>query len=609
MTVRALPYQRFKDPEVQRAFDALSQAIQEGNGERGDPKNRWLTVNDAFNGVLTTLILGGGDGSGSPSGAGGILPPGAPGGPGGGGVFNPVGPVIDSLIDSVRNDPFFIFLGEQIKLISMPELPGSVAKQIEAAQNQVDDLMVAQQVLVDAALSQQGSSITSLQTITDTQATQITTLQTGVSGNSSAIVTLQTTTDSQATQITTLASRTTAAESSVSNLMSTTPTSAAWWTGLKTQADNATSNVSMLMSTTPTSALWWSGLKSQADAATSSVTMLMSATPTSASWWSGLSTDVANSKSSIANLMSTTPTSAQWWSGLKTQVDNASAQIVNLQSTTPTSASWWAQLNSTVNGNSASIQTLQNTTNGLSAQYSVKLDVNGAVSGFGLASSSGLGSRFYVRADRFAVGSPGVADINSDANVPFIVQTGPGSWGGPGVYIKDASIASASIDSAKIISLDAGKVTFGQMSGERINVNTLYADRIVSNSIARTRYYSQTGTRPANGQTQDLALSWDYTFQASPGTPVILKLEVGMATAVTQYQVYWDMWSYNGWSLFWDVYYKNGQELGSRYLYSATSRAVTVPAGQVAWFNVRASANNNGGYFGLVDMFITEQRA
>lgn len=572
MTVRALPYQRFKDPEVQRAFDALSQAIQEGNGERGDPKNRWLTVNDAFNGVLTTLILGGGDGSGSPSGAGGLLPP---GGPGGGG-FTPVGPVIDAIIADILKDPFFIFLGDKINLLSgPPDMTGSINNLLEQVQNALQQ----GQDLLSSAIGQQGSAIVTLQQTTADQATSLTAIGTRTAASESAIITLNQTTATQATQINSISTRTSNAESSITQLNQTTATQATSLTNLTTRTANAESSISNLMSTTPTSA----------------------------AWWQGLSTDVGNAKSNISNLMSTTPTNAQWWSSLKTSVDNSASQIVNLQSTNPTSAAWYQQLSTTVGNHTAAIQqhagTLYDPNTGLwNAQYSVKIQDGDKVAGFGLASSTGLGSRFYIRADRFAIADPsGVSDAN-DPRVPFIVQNGT-------VYIKRAMIEDASIDSAKIASLDAGKVTFGQMHGDRINVNTLYADRIVSNSIAKTEYYNQSGTRPANGQTQDLALSWGYGFRSSPGTPVILKLELGMATAVTQYQVYWDMWSYNGWSLFWDVYYKNGQELGSRYLYSATSRAVTVPAGQVAWFNVRASANNNGGYFGLVDMFITEQRA
>jgi hypothetical protein len=125
-------------------------------------------------------------------------------------------------------------------------------------------------------------------------------------------------------------------------------------------------------------------------------------------------------------------------------------------------------LSTTVNGNTASIQTQATSIDGLSAQYTVKVDVNGYVSGFGLATTAYNAapySSFYVRADRFAIGSPGQAGI-----VPFVVQTSPIIVNGVevpvGVYmdaaylkngtITTAKIGDAAIDNAKIAALAVG---------------------------------------------------------------------------------------------------------------------------------------------------------
>ena len=581
MTVRALPKIRFQHPEVQQAYDALSQAMQEGNGERGDPKNRWLTVGDAFNGVMTTLILGGGDGSGKPGGANGLLPP------GGGGGYTLVGPVIDGIIAEILKDPFFIFLGQRIELLSgPPDMTGSVNNLLQQASNALKE----GQDLLSAALTQQGSSIATLQTTTDTQAQQITTLQTNVSGNSSAIVTLQRTTADQATSLTALGTRTSASESAIQTLNQTTATQATQISSLTTRAGNAESSITQLNQTTASQATALTNLTTRTSNAESSISNLLSTTPTSASWWQGLSTDVANSKSSISNLLSTTPTSAQWWSSLKTQVDNATSQIVNLQSTTPTSAQWWTQLSTTVNNNTAAIQqhgsTLYDPTNGLMAQYSVKIDNSGAVSGFGLASDSSLGSRFYIRADRFAIGSPGSGDSGSDANVPFIVQTGSGWWGGPGCYIKYAAIQDSSIDTAKI--------------------KELHAERIISGSIARTQSYYQSGTYTASGQST-LAESWGYQFNNSPYRPVLLRLEWEMLSALNLTYAHMDLWSVNGWSIGWDAYYKWGNQIQQRHLYSSAVFYVTVPANQFLWFNAYIAHSGDGGTSGAANFYITEQ--
>jgi hypothetical protein len=91
----------------------------------------------------------------------------------------------------------------------------------------------------------------------------------------------------------------------------------------------------------------------------------------------------------------------------------------------------------------------------INAKYTVKVDVNGYVSGYGLISTANNGtptSDFTVRADRFAVGSPSGPGIAPQ--VPFIVYTTPQVIGGQavpaGVYMREAFIANGTIDSARI---------------------------------------------------------------------------------------------------------------------------------------------------------------
>lgn len=83
-----------------------------------------------------------------------------------------------------------------------------------------------------------------------------------------------------------------------------------------------------------------------------------------------------------------------------------------------TLASQISTLQTHLNGNTASIQTLQSVTNGLAAQYMVKTDVNGYVSGFGLYNSGGS-SQFIVLANKFALVTPGASP-----KVPFAMSNG-----------------------------------------------------------------------------------------------------------------------------------------------------------------------------------------
>lgn len=90
-------------------------------------------------------------------------------------------------------------------------------------------------------------------------------------------------------------------------------------------------------------------------------------------------------------------------------------------------------LQTEVGENLASLQTTQLVVDGLTAQYMVKTDVNGFVSGFGLYSDS-ESSDFIVNASNFAVVTPGenpqypfiIGLVNGSAQ---IVMTAPTYWG------------------------------------------------------------------------------------------------------------------------------------------------------------------------------------
>lgn len=102
-----------------------------------------------------------------------------------------------------------------------------------------------------------------------------------------------------------------------------------------------------------------------------------------------------------------------------------------------TLASSISTVQTTVDGHTASIQTIQTVQDGIKAEYMVKLDVDGYVSGFGLYNSAGS-STFVVNADKFAIGKLGATDV-----LPFQVV-------GNVVYMNVAMIEDATITGAKI---------------------------------------------------------------------------------------------------------------------------------------------------------------
>jgi hypothetical protein len=118
----------------------------------------------------------------------------------------------------------------------------------------------------------------------------------------------------------------------------------------------------------------------------------------------------------------------------------------------------------------------------LSNQYSVKIDNNGAVAGFGLSSTGPVGnitSEFIVNADRFAIVSN--ASNPNTATTPFAVVPA-GTVDGvnipAGVFMTDAFIRNGSIVSAKIGTLSADKITTGFINAARIQTNTIDASKI-----------------------------------------------------------------------------------------------------------------------------------
>lgn len=150
-------------------------------------------------------------------------------------------------------------------------------------------------------------------------------------------------------------------------------------------------------------------------------------------------------------------------------VQTGGSVITNRTGATATS---WNQLQSILRGSDGQLissaqlkidmETRVGVDNWLLAKWEVKTDINGYVSGFGLAQDAKQNatpySRFIVRADQFAIGSPITVNgtiTGQVQSVPFIVQntqttTPDGTIVQPGVYIDTAIIKAASIGKAKI---------------------------------------------------------------------------------------------------------------------------------------------------------------
>lgn len=186
-----------------------------------------------------------------------------------------------------------------------------------------------------------------------------------------------------------------------------------------------------------------------------------------------------------ATVYDTTTGVAATYSGLQSEI-TARANADSALSSSITS------LTTTVNGNTASIQTNTSSINGVEAKYSVKVDNNGHVSGFGLISTANNGtvtSSFIVAADRFAIARPfNSSNTNVSTDYPFKVISNNFTYaadGTPipqGVYIKDAFIHNSQITNAKIGDATITSAKIFDLSATKISSGTITIDN--SNSIA-----------------------------------------------------------------------------------------------------------------------------
>jgi hypothetical protein len=134
------------------------------------------------------------------------------------------------------------------------------------------------------------------------------------------------------------------------------------------------------------------------------------------------------------------------------------------------------------------------------ASYVLQVNANGAVAGMVIeanATDSGTTSTaVQFVADKFAIwDGSGAAASNSIA--PFIVTAATtinGESVPAGVYMTNAFIKNGSIESAKIGTLSADKITFGSMHGDRITAGTINANRINGGVIQSTDLSNNTST-------------------------------------------------------------------------------------------------------------------
>jgi len=300
---------------------------------------------------------------------------------------------------------------------------------------------------------------------------------TGVSANASAISGLTTRVTNTENATTTNSSDITSLENTVNDGatgVNATATAVSGLTTRVTATENATTansaDITALENTVNDSSTGVTATATALSSLTTRVTNTENATTANSSDITALENTVNDSSTGVN-------ATASALSSLTTTVTNQGNEITAAVSDITT-------LNTTVGNNSTSIQTNATSINGLHGQYTVKIDTNGHVSGFGLANTTVSGtptSAFIVRADKFAVIDPADTGNNltnspSTDIVPFIIDSGNTYLRSAMIQdasITNAKIGNAAVDNAKIANLDASKVNAGTLSTSRLDIDNV----------------------------------------------------------------------------------------------------------------------------------------
>ncbi len=132
-------------------------------------------------------------------------------------------------------------------------------------------------------------------------------------------------------------------------------------------------------------------------------------------------------------------------SGLSSSIGSNSAAIASEASTRASAdsanASSITSLTTVVSGHTASISSQLASIGGLQAQYTLRIDVDGNVAGYGIAAGGGSPSTFTVLANKFAVIDPG--NPGGTPTVPFAISGGVVTM--QNVVIGDAIISNLNV--------------------------------------------------------------------------------------------------------------------------------------------------------------------
>jgi uncharacterized protein YoxC len=319
----------------------------------------------------------------------------------------------------------------------------------------------------------------------------------------------------------------------------------------------------------------------------------------------------------VTNLSALSQSVTTLESNFNGNVAKFTSNIQALQTANSSIVSQLAQLRSDLNGNVTTITQQAQTINGLGGQYSVKIDNNGRISGFGLSSTSNVyngsvNSKFVINADAFEVWNGVSATPTFSIDGTDLVFNGKIS--ASSLYIgtiPSGVIGAGTITPSKLAQdgsnfnldpyiSDSNYWTANQTNSWYIDTNTSGTSLTTLGTLSAATLWSGTY---AGSATATLSLVWGTNARAKviPGEAVSLRA-YGFNRSTTNWKVgafvnFWGGNSGNNWNQYFggiQVYWYPSD--GPSYL----EKAGIVPAGAVyADWGVTAAPQTGGNWGGV----------
>lgn len=512
---------------AQRAYlTAIAEALEVRLGRRGDPRDAAVTYRDLIDGGLAVegLTVDGGGGTSNPGGGVVIIPGGDDGNFNTDPPSDPVAPTGLQVTGGFNvifvewDFPFDTYYGHSFTEVwrnDINQLGGARLIGISYGMIYVDDVDSAESWYywarhvnvinqrgpwnsLNGTLGQAAVDVTFLLGVLTDSITQ-SQLATDLSAEIDMISIIDTAVDLVEADILAAQGLIGTLTNDVVTLTTATQTNATAITGLNTTVANNSSNIISLLSTTATSAAAITALQTTTTNQGGSIAA-------NASALSGLTTRVTNTEAGITSTSSDIVVLQNDLAATNTSVSANASAVSNLTSTVSSQGGQITAavnsvnaLSTTVGSNTTSVAVNSSSINGILGKYTVTIDSNGTVSGFGLINGTGNSSAFYVNASKFAVGTSATS-----STVPFVVVTTPAYLNGmlvqAGTYISNAMIANGTIESAKI---GVGAVTEAKI--QDASIKTAKIDNLAVTG-AKIQNASITGAKIGNAEINTLQL-------------------------------------------------------------------------------------------------------